>query len=81
MPSPTPAPLRCQRISVPTDFSLAISAQFYPDAMRWLQRWHGGHLRNTCKPTAIDALTFEKTTVPTPAQQRALDLLTVKLGA
>jgi hypothetical protein len=38
-------------------------------------------VRNTCKPTGIDAPTFEKTTVPTPTQQRALDLLNVKLGA
>jgi hypothetical protein len=37
-------------------------------------------VRNTCKPTAIDAPSFEKTTVPTSAQQRALDLLKVKLA-
>ncbi len=38
-------------------------------------------VRNTCKPTTINAPTFDKTTVPTPAQQRALDLLNVKLSA
>ena len=36
-------------------------------------------VRNTCKPTAIDAPTFEKTTRPTALQQRAFDLLQVKL--
>jgi len=37
-------------------------------------------VRNTCKPTAIDTPTFEKTTAPTALQQRALDLLHVKLA-
>ena len=36
-------------------------------------------VRNTCKPTAIDAPAFEKTTRPTALQQRAFDLLQVKL--
>jgi hypothetical protein len=37
-------------------------------------------VRNTCKPTAIDAPPFQKTTIPTPEQQRALDLLQVRLA-
>ena len=37
-------------------------------------------VRNTCTPTAISAPCFEKTTRPTPLQQRALDLLRVKLA-
>jgi transposase len=37
-------------------------------------------VRNTCKPTALDAPTFEKTTRPTPLQQRALDLLGARLA-
>ena len=37
-------------------------------------------VRNTCRPTAIDAPSFDKTTRPTPLQQRALDLLHVKLA-
>ena len=40
----------------------------------------GSIVRNTCKPTAIDAPAFEKTTRPTPLQQRAFDLLGVKLA-
>jgi hypothetical protein len=37
-------------------------------------------VRNTCKPSAIDAPPFQKTTTPTPAQQRAFDLLQVRLA-
>ena len=37
-------------------------------------------VRNTCTPTAIDLPSFEKTTRPTPLQQRAFDLLGVKLA-
>ena len=37
-------------------------------------------VRNTCKPAVIDAPPFQKTTIPTPEQQRALDLLQVKLA-
>ncbi len=40
----------------------------------------GSIVRNTCTPTAIDVPAFEKTTRPTPLQQRALDLLRVKLA-
>jgi len=40
----------------------------------------GSIVRNTCKPTAINAPSFDKTTRPTPLQQRALDLLRVKLA-
>ena len=40
----------------------------------------GSIVRNTCTPTAIDVPSFEKTTRPTPLQQRALDLLGVKLA-
>jgi hypothetical protein len=40
----------------------------------------GSIVRNTCTPTKIDAPAFEKTTRPTPLQQRALDLLHVKLA-
>jgi hypothetical protein len=38
-------------------------------------------VHNTCKPKTINAPTFNKTTVPTLFQQRALDLLKVKLTA
>lgn len=37
-------------------------------------------VRNTCTPTTVDAPSFEKTTRPTPLQQRAFDLLGVKLA-
>jgi hypothetical protein len=37
-------------------------------------------VRNTCKPTSIDAPSFEKATLPTTTQQHALDLLKVKLA-
>ena len=40
----------------------------------------GSIVRNTCTPTAIDVPSFEKTTRPTPLQQRAFDLLGVKLA-
>ena len=40
----------------------------------------GSIVRNTCTPTAIDVPSFEKTTRPTPLQQRALDLLGVQLS-
>ena len=40
----------------------------------------GSIVRNTCTHTAIDAPSFQKTTRPTPLQQRALDLLGVKLA-
>jgi len=40
----------------------------------------GSIVRNTCAPTAIDVPSFEKTTRPTPLQQRAFDLLGVKLA-
>ena len=40
----------------------------------------GSIVRNTCSPTAISAPAFEKTTRPTPLQQRAFDLLGVKLA-
>ena len=39
----------------------------------------GAIVRNTCTPIAINVPAFEKTTRPTPLQQRALDLLRVKL--
>jgi hypothetical protein len=35
--------------------------------------------RNTIRPCIPDSPTFEKTTLPTPLQQRALDLLQVSL--
>lgn len=35
--------------------------------------------RNTCQPNIPDSPTFKKVTVPTPLQQRALDLLKVQL--
>jgi len=37
-------------------------------------------VRNTCTPTSLDVPSFEKTTRPTPLQQRAFDLLGVKLA-
>ena len=37
-------------------------------------------VRNTCKPTDVDVPSFDKTTRPTLLQQRALDLLRVKLA-
>ena len=40
----------------------------------------GSIVRNTSTHTAIDAPSFQKTTRPTPLQQRALDLLGVKLA-
>ena len=40
----------------------------------------GSIVGNTCSPTAISAPAFEKTTRPTPLQQRAFDLLGVKLA-
>jgi len=40
----------------------------------------GSIVRNTCTPTGIGAPAFEKTTRPTPLQQRALDLLRVTLA-
>ncbi len=40
----------------------------------------GSIVRNTCTHTALDAPSFQKTTRPTPLQQRALDLLGVKLA-
>ncbi len=40
----------------------------------------GSIVRNTCTPTAPNAPSFDKTTRPTPLQQRALDLLKVKLA-
>ncbi len=40
----------------------------------------GSIVRNTCTPTAIDVPSFEKTTRPTPLQQRAFELLGVKLS-
>ncbi len=40
----------------------------------------GSIVRNTCTPNTIGASAFEKTTRPTPLQQRALDLLDVKLA-
>ena len=39
----------------------------------------GSLVRNTCTPTATGAPSFEKTTRPTPLQQRAFELLRVKL--
>jgi hypothetical protein len=39
----------------------------------------GSLVRNTCTPTATGAPTFDKTTRPTPLQQRAFELLRVKL--
>jgi transposase len=36
-------------------------------------------VRNTCRATCVEAPDFEKTTTPTPLQQRALDLLGVSL--
>jgi len=39
----------------------------------------GSLVRNTCTPTVTGAPTFEKTTRPTPLQQRAFELLRVKL--
>ncbi len=35
-------------------------------------------VRNTCKPKDSDSLCFDKTTLPTPFQQHALDLLNVQ---
>jgi hypothetical protein len=35
---------------------------------------------NTCRPNLPDAPTFEKVALPTPIQQRALDLLKLKIG-
>ncbi len=40
----------------------------------------GSIVRNTCTHTTIDAPSFQKTTRPTSLQQRALDLLGVKLA-
>ncbi len=40
----------------------------------------GSIVRNTCTPNVSSAPAFEKTTRPTPLQQRALDLLRVKLA-
>ena len=36
-------------------------------------------VRNTCKPKAVNAPTFEKTTIPTDLQRHALELLQVRL--
>ena len=38
----------------------------------------GSIVRNTCSPTASGAPSFQKTTRPTPLQQRAFELLKVK---